>query len=88
MLRPLFSFLLYSRFATDNSFNNCQLSCFITLLQKVLRSCKDGLSLDGNLNAFKALFSGVGFESCEEKKGLEVFDIEQAKIIVDYVTER
>ena len=45
------------------------------------------MTLAENLKAFKGLLAGIGVEHCSLSGGLECFDVNQAKIITDYLTD-
>lgn len=45
-------------------------------------------SLIESIQKFKTLLAGIGVENCPQNGGLECFDVNQAKVITDYFTDR
>ena len=45
-------------------------------------------SLVDSIQKFKSLLAGIGVENCPLNGGLECFDVNQAKLLTDYFTDR
>ena len=41
-----------------------------------------------SIEKFKSFLAGIGVENCPHNGGLECFDVNQAKLITDYFTDR
>ena len=41
-----------------------------------------------SIEKFKSFLAGIGVENCSHNGGLECFDVNQAKLITDYFTDR
>ncbi|KAK3739821.1 hypothetical protein QZH41_009067 [Actinostola sp. cb2023] len=75
-------------FTKEQNFNTQQSSAFFTVLSILLENIKEKhMTLAENLKAFKGLLAGIGVEHCSLSGGLECFDVNQAKIITDYLTD-
>ncbi|XP_013381651.1 ciliary-associated calcium-binding coiled-coil protein 1 isoform X2 [Lingula anatina] len=70
----------------ERGFTVQQLSGFFTALHRILENVKDKhLSMVDNLKEFKKMLVGVGQENPESPGGLEFFDLNQAKMVADYL---
>ncbi|XP_050395559.1 ciliary-associated calcium-binding coiled-coil protein 1 isoform X2 [Patella vulgata] len=74
--------------AKERSFTNQQLSGFFTIVHNLLENIKDKhMTMVENLKEFQKMMVGIGVEqSVVPSGGLEFFDINQAKMITEYVS--
>ncbi|NXQ38147.1 CBCO1 protein, partial [Catharus fuscescens] len=72
--------------AKENNFSLIQLSGFMNLLNFTLENLSGKhMTLGDNLKELERALSGIGETESEERGDLNLFSIEQAKAIIDYL---
>ena len=71
----------------EHKFDNYQLSCFLTLLNKVITNCQSEMNLEANIKIFTEYFTGVNAKASGLVSGMESFSLEQSKQIINYMSQ-
>ena len=70
----------------EEQFDNFQISCFMGLLNRMLRNCELKLDLQHCVNNFTSFFKGVTDGSLPTvTSGMEKFSLTQAKRIINFM---
>lgn len=70
----------------EEQFDNFQISCFMGLLNRMLRNCELALDLQLCVDNFTSFFKGVTDGSLPTvTSGMEKFNLDQAKRIINFM---